>query len=38
MTKNTARSVSSHLVNHVTPEVECVDRLHLNAYVANPQL
>lgn len=32
MTKNLARSVSSHLKDHVSLEVERVDRLHLNAY------
>jgi hypothetical protein len=37
MAKNIARSVSSHLKDHVTLEVECIDRLYLNAYVANLQ-
>src|SRR2546428_2381928 len=37
MAKNIARSVSSHLKDHVTLEVEFVDRLYLNAYIANLQ-
>src|SRR6266699_1116791 len=37
MAKNIARSVSSHLEDHVTLEVECVDRLYLNAYVGKLQ-
>jgi hypothetical protein len=37
MTKNLARSVSSHLKDHVSLEVESVDRLYLNAYVPSLQ-